>query len=716
MYDQRIKIFLIASGFVLLLCLVRLVQMQWLDNSYYREQVSKLKEQGNSSQQLKTVRGRILDRHGRAIASDEPRFYLQINYRLSSYLDERVRRAKLLKASNAKDPVAAIAKAREEIDVKLGDIKQVIEKCSHFNIEPAEIQDRLNQINNEIWNFRSFIAWVRNGANPKILEKYDNRIIKVPGHVAIADLKSRFPNEDELIELISKVDDIPEMDKTLSLVELETDADIFTAQLEFTDMEGLSILPVAQRVYYYNSAACQTIGWVGPEQQRKLFANDKLLSYLAGEVSGGRPGVEYVCEGILRGKRGEMLYDIDEKLIKRTETQPGDDVRLTLDIELQEKIENFMADSGKNRNSQSPSAVVVIDVGTGDILALVSMPVFELNRIRYDYKKINGDPCSPMLNRAINEYYPGGSAVKPLILIAGLETGKITKDSIISCPAHQPEQGWPRCWIQKKYSWLGHDGQWADSGGNIARNALKGSCNIYFSRLANRIEPVELQRWLFNFGYGHNILSGPASIRGTEYDRNLRQLRGAVSSKNPPARLSISSFEDLKEFPLLERDRKWFGIGQGNLWVTPLQVANAMAVIARDGLYKAPQLYIDDKDDAELESHYLSISPGTLEVVRDGMHAVVSERSGTAYEEFKGVLDELASSGVTVYGKTGSTERPEHAWFAGFAEDDTGQSIALSVLVEGGEHGSSDAGPIAREVIKFCIEAGYIGRGVQSDE
>jgi len=166
----------------------------------------------------------------------------------------------------------------------------------------------------------------------------------------------------------------------------------------------------------------------------------------------------------------------------------------------------------------------------------------------------------------------------------------------------------------------------------------------------------------------------------------------------------------------LERDRKWFGIGQGNLWVTPLQVANAMAVIARDGLYKAPQLYIDDKDDAELESHYLSISPGTLEVVRDGMHAVVSERNGTAYEEFKGVLGELASSGVTVYGKTGSTERPEHAWFAGFAEDDTGQSIALSVLVEGGEHGSSDAGPIAREVIKFCIEAGYIGRGVQSDE
>ena len=89
------------------------------------------------------------------------------------------------------------------------------------------------------------------------------------------------------------------------------------------------------------------------------------------------------------------------------------------------------------------------------------------------------------------------------------------------------------------------------------------------------------------------------------------------------------------------------------------------------------------------------------------MYAVVNEHGGTAYNAFAG--SGLTQHGVKVYGKTGSTERPYHAWFAGFAEDREGAKIALAVVVEGGQHGGGDAGPLAREILQLCVEAGYLG-------
>ena len=110
----------------------------------------------------------------------------------------------------------------------------------------------------------------------------------------------------------------------------------------------------------------------------------------------------------------------------------------------------------------------------------------------------------------------------------------------------------------------------------------------------------------------------------------------------------------------------------------------------------------------------LGISQQTLDVIHNGMSAVVNEFGGTAYNEF--VHSGLAGQGIKVYGKTGSTEQPENAWFAGFATDGAGRGIAIAVVVEGGQHGSSDAGPLARDIIQFCIEAEYIGGNSQTTE
>jgi penicillin-binding protein 2 len=706
MYDKRIKIFVIISALLLLVCLLRLIQMQLLPTSSVQSDIEELKRQRGQSQELKTVRGKILDRTGnkdKALATDEPQFQLCINYKLTCFMDDRIREGRLVSAAEKED-TDAVANVQKELDLGLTDLNQIINKCAQFKgVEPTEIKNEIQKINDYIWNQRTFQAWRRKFPNSEVFQNYDS-IISIPDYEAIADFEKKEPDRQKRFRLVRKVD-IVEMHKPWPLLDLKTDDDIFAAQLEFLKVDDIQILPKARRIYSYGTAAAQTIGWVGPvtqnQEDRGLFADDKLSSYLSGEICGREDGIEYVCETILRGRRGELVYDIDSQLISQTRSRFGKDVSLTLDIELQQRIENYLTTYNHEPSCGPGMAAVVIEVGTGDILALVSIPVFDLNRARYDYGDLANDPDKPLINRAINEWYPPGSVVKPLILIAGLESGKITPDEVISCPAQKAPKGWPSCLLYNRYR-AGHDGRWE----NNARNAIRGSCNIYFSRLADRVEPKVLQQWLFKFGYGRNILFPPASTANTEFDRNLRQLPGVISNTIP--RGAISNFEQIP--PLRESERRWFGIGQGNLRVTPLQVANAMAAIARGGLYKAPRLFMNEPNNPGFDTIDLGISLQTLAVVYDGMSAVVNKTGGTAYSTFEPILRSLAEQDIKVYGKTGSTEDPEHAWFGGFATDSSNRSIAIAIVVEGGQSGSSDAAPLARDIIQFCFDAGYVGR------
>jgi cell division protein FtsI/penicillin-binding protein 2 len=194
--------------------------------------------------------------------------------------------------------------------------------------------------------------------------------------------------------------------------------------------------------------------------------------------------------------------------------------------------------------------------------------------------------------------------------------------------------------------------------------------------------------------------------------RNFDQASGIISSGI--VRGAVRSFADVP--PLRERERRMFGIGQGNFRATPLQVANAMAALARRGIFKRPKL-IKEVSNFKFQTSNssgidLGISPDTLDVIYDGMSAVVNEYGGTANRQFEPFLTIFAREDVKVYGKTGSTERPEHAWFGGFAADSTGRKIAFAVVVEGGQHGSSDAAPLAREIIQLAVNEGHIGNPI----
>jgi penicillin-binding protein 2 len=709
MYKKRITILVIAGAVLLGLCVFRLADMQLLSTSFYREQVSQLRIQAGFLQQLRTMRGRILDRKGQVLASDEPRFWLAINYELSRFLDERVLQAMSLQGKS-KDPDANISPLRQEFADRQEDLDLLINKCVQFGMSREEVVLRLQKINDKIWNLRTFFAWARNGPSDDILKKYDRNLNNVPLSEAVADFEKKIPDPCGRLLLINKVNDIAELKKTQPVVELKSEDAVFAARVEFINVPGVEVIAKGQRVYPFGSAASQTIGWVGPprQQDKDRFADDRLVSYLDDELCGREDGVEYVCEQILRGKRGEIVLDIDKNLVRQTEAQFGQDIRLTIDIELQKKIEQRIADCSLNRNCKSNSAAVVIDADSGDILALVSLPDYDLNLVRQTYGTLVSDPCEPLRNRAINMHYPPGSVIKPVILTAGLESGKITPGEVISCPSHRAPQGWPNCLIFLRNS-VGHDTLWS----NTARNAVKGSCNIYFSHLADRLDPIVLQSWLFRFGYGHKSPLAPRDSspdnneqQDTSHEpRDFRQVQGQIS--NDPAKDTITSFEQL---PALEPgEERWFGIGQGNLRVTPLQVANAMACLARGGVYLPPRL-IDDPCAPKPAPVNLKISSVTLATVYEGMHAVVEESGGTANREFVSELGNFSSRGIRLYGKTGSTTQPEHAWFGGFAKDSKGRIIAVAVLVEGGQQGSTDAAPLGRDILQFCADAGYIGR------
>lgn len=681
MYQKRIKIFIGLIVALLAVCVFRLVQMQLLADSSLHEEIESLKRQKGAAVQFKTARGRILDRKARELAFDEPKFYLCLDYKLTRFADERVITGKLLRAER-RDKPEELKELKKQIREKRKDLFQIIDKCTYFGLTHSEVESVISQINNDIWNVREYLAWKRKYPNSGSFEQ------------AVADANDR-------LLLITGID-IAEMHKSWPLLELKTDDDIFTAQLEFMNITGVKIIPKGQRQYPYGSMAAQTIGWVGLVQDKERLAdvNDRLSTYLKGEVCGRRPGVEYVCEAILRGRRGEEIYDIDHQLISKAETQLGQDVTLTLDIELQKTIEEYLSGYKYNEDCKGPIAAVVIDVASGEILAMVSLPTFDLNHIRNDYADIIQDPNQPLINRATYGLYPPGSVIKPLILIAGLESGNIGADEVISCPSAAAPEGWPNCYLYNKHS-VGHDSKWE----NNARNAIKGSCNVYFSRLANRINSVVLQQWLYKFGYGRSVLSPPAAVRQAQKSRDFRQSSGIISSSILPKNATFS----IEKFPLKHWEKRYFGMGQGNLRVTVLQVANAMAAIARDGLYRKPELFKEIKGNSNSDSIDLNISPRTLAVVRDGMRAVINEWGGTAYDAFVDILHYFNSQGVKVYGKTGSTERPEHAWFGGFAEDDSDRSIAIAVVVEGGQAGGEDAAPLGCDIINFCIEAGYIG-------
>ncbi len=681
----------------------------------YRRQIAEMRLL--PARQMPTLRGSIMDRRGRKLAYDKPVFYLHVSYQLTRLLDDNFWQANIIRLAAREEISAEKAELilRQEYEADRAELMRIIERFADLGQGSREkIYDRIFRINEQIWRYRQFTAWSRNFPDSQLKTDYRARGMYVPQSEAIEEFATLEPDRQKRVMMTLAVD-LAEMHEPQPLVELKTEAELIEAQRAFTDIEGVNIYPQEVRYYPYGSAGCQVIGRVGPafEEDNELFDFDRYSDYQPGDMI-GRDGVEWVCEPILRGRRGEKRYDIEGSLIEEKVSIFGNDVRLSLDIELQEAIE--LAVSDPNDPAKAVGAVV-IETATGQALAIVSVPVYNLNTVRFEYNEIKNRPGEPMTSKATRKIYPPGSSIKPLVLAAGLEEGKVAPGTVISCPHKPAPRGWPNCLQYRRFGSC-HDWKWDGHGGNNAVNAIRGSCNIYFSRLADMLDSRVLQKWLWEFGCGRTILAGPdyeTMMQGLRRDSykplRLAESAGQIQSAIPPGQPdSFDEVGDLKGY-----EKRMFGIGQGGLRVTTLQVAAAMACISRGGVFIRPTVFMPPQGENSPGTfrpygREIGLSDRTVRTVKDGMYAVVNQWGGTARSAFEGSFLLDKDRGMDIYGKTGSTERPNHAWFAGFVEDKTAGGIALAVLVEGGQAGSSDAAPLGREIIRLCSEMGYIGQ------
>ncbi len=384
----------------------------------------------------------------------------------------------------------------------------------------------------------------------------------------------------------------------------------------------------------------------------------------------GFQGIEKYYEKKLKGKKGINYHQVDALgrdvgiLIDRQPvlSTPGQDIYLNIDYDLQSRAENLL-DGQKG-------AIVIIDSKTGKVLSLVSKPDFSLEDFSagMDFEIWNSysqDSSRPLFNRALQGVYPPGSSFKLLTVIIALENNLIDVEKKFFCSG--------------KYKFGDREfGCWMETGhGNLnLSSAIIQSCNIYFYELAQK---VSIDLWSnyankFMFGKSTNI-DFPTESKGLVANRDYMNQKYGRWGWAGGSLLHLS-------------------IGQGDLLVTPLQMAMFASVLASKGNYIHPQIVNEEKKDNSLNK--IQLKKSTWAFLHKTMFDVVNEKKGTAYDP------SLIKSNIKSYGKTGTAENAHgdpHAWFVGFAEKNN-RNISISVIVENSGTGGSVAAPISSKLIR----------------
>lgn len=439
----------------------------------------------------------------------------------------------------------------------------------------------------------------------------------------------------------------------------------------------LDILEQPQRRYPYGPVLAHVIGYVG-EINREQLSRPEYEGYRPGDII-GKFGVESAYDRLLRGQEGWKRVVVDSSgreisELERVDPIPGDDLRLTIDLDLQLVAESELR--------ERRGAIVALNPQNGEILTLVSHPAFDPNlfsqRImtpegKAEYRNLVRDPQVPMYNRVIQGTYHTGSTWKILIAAASLEEHAITPDrSTLVCGGGIEVGRFVHCM--------------KNHGSPNIHTAIVHSCDGYFYRLGLRLGIDNMNKWVKRMGMGQKTgVDLPGELRGTIPSRELK------AKLNP-------------------RDPKWkdfdtviASIGQGTVVVTPIQLARAIAGIGAGGVFHTPHVFLRTERGAAKRVSYrddkpvkVEFSQTTLETVKYGMWGVVNEggTGGGARVE-----------GFDVSGKTGTAQvvgvekakghLKDHAWFVSFAPRQNPE-IASAILVENVGMGGTFSAPIAR--------------------
>ena len=470
--------------------------------------------------------------------------------------------------------------------------------------------------------------------------------------------------------------------------------------------KGVEIKARLFRQYPHGESAAHVVGYIGriSEKDQELLEERDLSANYKGSEHIGKIGIEQSYERELHGTTGSEQVEVDSggravRTLSRTAPVSGNNLVLTIDIELQKIAEEALGDR--------KGAVVAIDPMSGEILAFASRPAFDPNLFvdgidSANWDALNNSPDKPFLNRPLRGAYPPGSTYKPFMALAALNSGKRRPEQSISDPGY--------------FMFGNHRFRDDKVGGHGTVDMVKSiivSCDTYYYILANDMGVDTIARQMAPLGFG--ALTG-IDIEG--------ELPGVLPS----------TWWKARRFRRPDQ-QKWYagetisvGIGQGYNAYTPLQLAHATAIVAADGLVKTPRLvrHVHDLRTDEKRPVVLPVTkdalgqprpdrlpfrPEHLAVIKQGLEGVPI--SGTSARAFAG-------AGYVSAGKTGTSQvftvkqnekydakrvaehLRDHAWYMAYAPADKPR-LAVVVLVENGGFGAQSAAPIARLVFDFHL-------------
>jgi penicillin-binding protein 2 len=486
-------------------------------------------------------------------------------------------------------------------------------------------------------------------------------------------------------ELKNKIERIEPEDKSRYIIKEAIDYEKALVLIEkIRGITGIYLEKNARRKYEKGESMANVIGYVGKINQEELEDNKEysLTDYI------GKNGLEYTYEKILKGQHGQVRVEVDSDggIKQELGIRPpisGDKLVLNIDAGLQQKAYDVLREILEVNETATGGALVALDPRDGAVLALVSYPGYDNNLFaegikKEDFDKFLNDPLKPMNNKAISGVYPPGSVFKPLVASMGLEEGIISGDTTLNCIGSISIN-----------SWVFRD--WKTHGLTDLNKAIAESCNTYF----------------YAVGGGWNDIEGLGVGRMSKYSKYFGL--GEVSGIDLPAEVSGTVPDN--EWKFKNIGERWYigdsyhlSIGQGFLATTPLQIANAMAVIANEGTLFQPQIV--DKIIVENGQEY----PNEKKIIRENF---ISE------ENFKKVKEAMRETVLTgsgrslldmeteVGGKTGTAQfgnlKNTHSWFVSIAPYDSPE-IVTAVLIETGGEGHDWAVPATEQFLREYFE------------
>ncbi len=526
---------------------------------------------------------------------------------------------------------------------------------------------------------------------------------------------ARNKNLDHLIDQLSELVTITSSDRKLFRKALDethglspvpirnrlSETEIARFAVNRYQFPGVDIQARLIRDYPLGTSASHLIGYIGRinEADQERLDDAGLTDEYRGTNHIGKLGIEGHYEHELHGVTGSEQVETDAsgrgvRSLSRIDPTAGDDLFLTVDAGLQQAAEKAFGDHR--------GALVAIEPGTGDILAFVSEPGFDPNLFvegidQDNWNALNNSPDKPLNNRALRGLYPPGSTVKPFMALAALTLGKRTTAYKISDPGYFSFPG-----SSHRYR------DWRPNGHGMVDMHLSivQSCDTYYYGLANDLGIDAMHDFFSEFGFGQKT--------GIDIDGEMSGLYPSTEWKQKRYKQDWYGGETVIS-----------GIGQGYILTTPLQLAQAVATLANNGVMMKPHLVHAIRDRAtgsvrEIppeNERTLPLKQSDIDFVRDAMEDVMKP-GGTAAQAGAGAPYLIAGKTGTAQvvgvrqgekyneGRTSERNR-DHALFIAFAPADKPR-IAVAVLVENGGHGGSTAAPIARKVFDYYL----LGRGV----